>query len=123
MKYDKHGFLTAEWAAENIGGFSEMDPCCQQLQILFPDIPHRCSDIIKETPPVYLLDFSQSGSHANVAGGALAGATLAAIPSGGGSLAVRYQSVPEPMPGLMIAIGLSLLILRLRTSSSRRRPG
>lgn len=50
--YDNYGFIELSWAEVNIDGFSGMDPCCQQLTLLFPDVPHRCSDLVPQFIPM-----------------------------------------------------------------------
>jgi hypothetical protein len=42
-KFDEHGFISYSWAIENLSGFAELDPCCQMLEMLFPDVPHDCA--------------------------------------------------------------------------------
>ena len=58
-KYDEHGFYTREWAEENIPGFRDLGPCCQQEVLLFPDVPVPCItpelDIPKPELPEWIV--------------------------------------------------------------------
>ena len=106
-KYDQHGFLTQEWATVNINGFTELDPCCQTLLTLFPDMPHRCSDIIKPVEhsiPTEMTTLDPEGyGVAGIAGGALLAGML--IPSGGSSYRIE-RSVPEPSTATILGLVL-----------------
>jgi hypothetical protein len=57
-KLDQHGFMTHSWASSNIDGFDDLDPCCQQLHILFPDVPHDCNatGLATKPVPVFVVD-------------------------------------------------------------------
>jgi hypothetical protein len=123
MKYDEFGFLNQEWASTNIEGFDDLGSCCQQLLVLFPDIPHRCSDIIKDTPtpiPSFVLPEgteTYGGGVGGVSGyGPAAGALLVGgllLPSDGDS---NYNpnppvSVNEPFTGLLMATSLIVVTI------------
>lgn len=113
MKYDEFGFIEFSWALDNIDGFSELGPCCQNLRTLFPEQHHACQiadAAIGEIPvtsslPVGLLD-TPSGAY-----GALAGAPLiaGAMIMGGNDSFSYSQSVPEPSALPVLMLGLAVL--------------
>jgi hypothetical protein len=54
-KLDQYGFIDREWATAHVPGFVEMDPCCQQLELLFPNVPHRCADLVGMVANIHSL--------------------------------------------------------------------
>jgi hypothetical protein len=115
-KLDQQGFITAEWASMNIDGFDDLDPCCQQLVLLFPDVPVDCASTglqgaSKPPTPAFILDPSQVTMGIPPALALLpAGILLAG--GGGDSGSPPPVSVPEPGAGmlLLLALGVSLLV-------------
>ena len=115
LKYDEFGFLNKEWASSNIQGFDELGSCCQQLLILFPDVPHNCADVIKEEPtPLPMFDLPDGtetyGGGGGVSGyGPAAGAMVVGgllLPDDGGSSYKPPVSVDEPFTGILMATSL-----------------
>lgn len=116
-KYDDFGFLNHDWAEANVEGFTDLGSCCQQLLVLFPEIPHRCADIVKEDPlPVPAFVFQEGKTHyaaGGIAGGAAGGAALATVllPGGGGAGYKPPASVDEPPVAALVAVLLVAAIL------------
>ena len=101
-KYDEHGFYTYEWAEANVPGFSELDPCCQQQVLLFPEMPVVCLPVVRYTPPIPSFDAPPEGQ---LWAGLVVAPEYGALP----------QAVPAPAGGLLLLLGLAALaLLRIR---------
>lgn len=112
-KFDNHGFMTREWASATVPGFDGLDPCCQQLITLFPNVPHQCSLVpsVAGFEPQVSLDVPTFvvSKLPKTAGGALGTGVLV-----GGGHSSKPASVPEPATGLLLAGALLAVMIARR---------
>jgi hypothetical protein len=107
-QFDTSGFYTREWASMNIAGFDDLDPCCQQLTLLFPSIGNPC--LLAPEKPVVTFKYP---THPDVPGApqvypqALSGAAggyLLGYAGSGNTADIPHAQVPEPATGFLLLI-------------------
>jgi hypothetical protein len=116
-KYDINGFYTYEWASSNIEGFNELDPCCQQLVMLFPEKSVDCAAVGLDSPskpiPMFNIDPALS-TYAAPSSNFHPGALL--IPAGllvptGNKKAKDTITVDAPGSGMLVLVALAVALI------------